>query len=475
MLVLAGILLQDPVTFEVGMGPWCDEFVGLGSQQEGFMRNPTAADIVGFLIDSAFMTGKASIELFNLACCWQGVWRYQELAQFLRNKLIREKYGLVTADVAFAVAHVPPPYYSPFHIHLTNLAYTDLKIKLFLAIKNNPLHPGIGIRLYDLTTGKPSTYLHRFSRADVLRVRELIGARDWNSGSSAALRALSATGRFQILVAEAGRISGVELLDGLRHEASHALSVPSCMCLGEVFCGFWSGVGRYNSTLMIGTQVQYCSFDGAKVLLDKSEDFCDADAIAAARVARDAALTDLTHLQRAKLAAEDRVLDVWPRPVPEELRRAADAARKAAAAKAKAFAAARKAAAVAEKAAAAATKACSAAAKKAAVAATKAAAAATQAAEAAAKEEADAAKVAELRAAYQREQAAAPRPVAPPAPASPVAEESDEEADGPTLGDMKRKAAAKKGAKKAAKKAAKKRKFDEELAAALQAEEEEDY
>ena len=127
-------------------------------------------------IDSSASTESSTTRniFFNLACCWQGVWRYQELAQFLRNKLIREKYGLVTADVAFAVAHVPPPYYSPFHIHLTNLAYTDLKIKLFLAIKNNPLHPGIGIRLYDLTTGKPSTYLHRFSRADVLRREEAL-------------------------------------------------------------------------------------------------------------------------------------------------------------------------------------------------------------------------------------------------------------------------------------------------------------
>ena len=70
MLVLAGILLQDPVTFEVGWAPWYDEFVVLGTPNR---RDPTAADLVGFLIDSAFMTDKASIELFNLACCWQGL------------------------------------------------------------------------------------------------------------------------------------------------------------------------------------------------------------------------------------------------------------------------------------------------------------------------------------------------------------------------------------------------------------------
>ena len=314
MLVVAGILLQDPVTFEVGMGPWYDEFVGLGRMPMGhpYARAPTAADIVGFLIDSAFMTGKASIEAFNVACCWQGVWRYQELARFLRNKLIREKYGLVTADVAFAVAHVPPPYYSPFHIHLTNLAYTHLKIKLFLDVVKNRRHRGIGIRLYNLTTGQPSPYLHQFTRADVIRVRELCQRGAWT-----ALRALSATGPFQILVAEAGCISGVELLDGLRYEGSHKLCVPSCMCLGEVFRGYWHHVGHFSSTLLIGTQVQYCSFDGAEVLLDKSEDFCDADAIAAARVARDAALTDLTDAQRTKLADDHAAWAAWPGPMPE--------------------------------------------------------------------------------------------------------------------------------------------------------------
>ena len=414
MLVLAGILLQDPVTFEVGMGPWYDEFVGLGPQQDQNKRRPTAADIVGFLIDSAFMTGKASIEAFNVACCWQGVWRYQELAQFLKNRFIRAKYGLVTAAVAFAVAHVPPPYSSPFHIHLTNLAYTHLKIKLFLDVVNNPLHPGIGIRLYNLTTGQPSPYLHRFSRADVLRVRELY--RDRSSHPSAALRALSATGSFQILVAEAGRISGVELLDGLRHEASHALSVPSCQCLGEIFCGYFHGVGRYNGTLMIGAQLAYYSFNGAKCLLDKSEDFCDADAIAAARVARDAALTDLTDADRAKIASDDAAWSAWPGPMPE-CRPATEGT---------------VAARLAIKADAAATK-------------------------AEAKLAAGTASTAEIRAAYQLEQAAAPPPVVPPVPASPVAEEADFEM---SLEDMRAIAwlTAKRKAKAKAKKASKKKK-----------------
>ncbi len=446
MLVVAGILLQDPVTFEVGMGPWYDEFVGLGPHPMGSAsaRHPTAADIVGFLIDCAFVTGKASIEAFNVACCWQGVWRYQEIARFLENQFIRAKYGLVTADVAFAVAHVPPPYSSPFHIHLTNLAYTHLKIKLFLDVVNNPLHPGIGIHLYDLTTGKPSPYLHRFSRADVLDVREAF----WDYEE---LQSLSATGPFRILVAEAGRISGVDLLDGLRHEASHEPCVPYCTCLRDVFSGFWHGVGRYNSTLMIGAQVQYCSFDGAEVLLDKGVTHCDADAIAAARVARDAALTALTDANRAEIAAKDAAWSAWPGPVPEEWRAAA-AARKAAAAATQAAEAAAKeeadAAKVAE--------------IRAAYQREQAAAAASVAAAAAAKEEADAAKLAEIRAAYQREQAAAPPPVVLPAP--PVAEESDEEADGPTLGDMrgraKRKAAAKKRSYKKAKKAAKRRAYN---------------
>jgi hypothetical protein len=310
MLVLAGICVQDLATFEVGMGPWYELFVALGPRPMGTYnaRAPTAADIVGFLIDCAFVTGKASIEAFNVACCWQGVWRYQEIARFLENQFIRAKYGLVTADVAFAVAHVPPPYSSPFHIHLLNLVFTDLKEKLFLAIENNPLHPGIGIRLYDLTTGKPSTYLHRFSRADVLRVRNLSGE---------PLRALSATGPFRILVAAAGRISGVDLLDGMRHLDSHESCVPTCGMLGQVFCGYWCDVGHYGSTLMIGAQLAYYSFNGAKCLLDKGVTHCDADAIAAARVARDAALTDLTDADRAELAAKDAAWSAWPGPMPE--------------------------------------------------------------------------------------------------------------------------------------------------------------
>jgi hypothetical protein len=426
MLVVAGILLQDPVTFEVGWGPWYDQFVGLGRMPMGhpYARAPTAADIVGFLIDSAFMTGKASIEAFNVACCWEGVKRYQELARFLRNKLIREKYGLVTADVAFAVAHVPPPYYSPFHIHLTNLAYTHLKELLFLAVENNPLHPGICIRLYDLTTGQPSPYLHQFTRADVIRVRELYRDRNgsWSRPWSPALRALSATGQFRILVAAAGRISGVDLLDGLRYEASHALSVPSCACLGDVFCGYWHSVGYFGGTLMIGTQVQYCSFDGTEVLLDKSEDFCDADAIAAARVARDAALTDLTDADRAKIASDDAAWAAWPGPIPE----CRPATEGTVAARLKAAGFSSPAPTLAE-------------------------------IRAAAPAPAPPMSLAEMRAAYQREQAAAPRPVVPPAPASPVAEEDD----GPTLdgilaaqarrGAEKRKAEAKKAAKKKAK------------------------
>ena len=269
MLVAEGIYVQDLATFQVAPGPWYEQYVALGPTGDN-ARKPTAADVITCCLDSAFLTGEVSEQDHVVACCWQGVWRYQELAHFLRNKLIREKYGLVTADVAFAAAHVPPPYSSPFHIHLTNLAFTHLKIQLFLDVVSNPLHPGIGIRLYDLTTGKPSTYLHQFTRAEVLLVRDL-----YSRGAWTALRALSATGPFQIFVAEAGCISGVELLDGLRYENSHEPWVPSCGCLRDVFSGFWHDVGRYNSTLMIGTQLQYCSFDGAKVLLDKSEDFCD--------------------------------------------------------------------------------------------------------------------------------------------------------------------------------------------------------
>ena len=409
MLVVAGILLQDPVTFELGWAPWYEQFVGLGRHPMGSAsaRAPTAADIVGFLIDSAFMTGKASIEAFNVACCWQGVWRYQELARFLKNRFIRAKYGLVTADVAFAVAHVPPPYYSSIHIHLTNLAYVHLKEQLFLAVVNNRSHRGIGIRLYDLTTGTPSTYLHRFSRADVIRARNCSGE---------ALRALSATGPFQIFVAEAGRISGVALLGGLRYEGSHEPCVPTCGMLGHVFCGEWVGEDGYGATLMIGTQVQYCSFDGAEVLLDKSEDFCDADAIAAARVARDAALTDLTDADRAKIASDDAAWSAWPGPMPE-CRPATEGT---------------VAARLAIKADAAATK-------------------------AEAKLAAGTASNAEIRAAYQLEQAAAPPPVVPPVPASPVAEEADFEM---SLEDMRAIAwlTAKRKAKAKAKKASKKKK-----------------
>jgi hypothetical protein len=155
---------------------------------------------------------------------------------------------------------------------------------------------------------------------------------------------------------------------------------------------------------MLATQVAYYKADGVTRLLDKGVTPCDAGDLATARAARDAGLT---HLQRAKLAAEDDVWDAWPGPVPEELLRAADAARKAAAAEAKLAA--------------------------------------------------GTASNAEIRAAYQREQAAAPPPVVPPVPASPVAEEADFEM---SLDDMratarataKRKAKAKKrkgGAKRA--------------------------
>jgi len=138
---------------------------------------------------------------------------------------------------------------------------------------------------------------------------------------------------------------------------------------------------------MLATQVAYSEADGTP-LLDKGVTPCAAGDLAAARADRDAGLT---HLQCAKLRAEDDVWDAWPRPVPEELLRAADAARKAAAAEARAFAAVMEATAPAMKAAAGAAKAANGATKAAAAAVRKAAAAARKADAAAAKKAAAAA------------------------------------------------------------------------------------
>ena len=86
MLVAEGIYVQDLATFQVAPGQWYEQYVALGPQDDKKKRRKTAADVIAFCVDSAFMTGQVSEQDHNVACCWEGIRRVQNLAVFLDSR-----------------------------------------------------------------------------------------------------------------------------------------------------------------------------------------------------------------------------------------------------------------------------------------------------------------------------------------------------------------------------------------------------
>ena len=122
MLVAEEIYVQDPDTLQVSPGLWYDEFVALGPTGDR-ARKPTAADVIAICLDSAFLTGQVSEQDHVVACCWEGIRRFQNLAALLDDSDIQEKYGLVSKEEAFDAAHVLPSYRLDISIHNYNTFY----------------------------------------------------------------------------------------------------------------------------------------------------------------------------------------------------------------------------------------------------------------------------------------------------------------------------------------------------------------
>ena len=136
MLVAEGLYVQDPATLQVSPGLWYDEFVALGRCRPGPTSTPTAADVIACCLDSSFLTGEVSEQDHNVACCWEGIRRFQNLAALLDNPDIQKKYGLVSKEEAFRAAHFLPSYSSGIPIHNWNTFYVWKKEEIFKGVEN---------------------------------------------------------------------------------------------------------------------------------------------------------------------------------------------------------------------------------------------------------------------------------------------------------------------------------------------------
>ena len=276
-LVRAGVLVQD-----------ADCKVRAGAKllrlREEIDEDLTAADVLSFWIDCAFVSGRR--EAHCIPGCWQGVYHWMVTAWPLDDAALQDDFGVVGRVAALQAFHAAPEYYSLLHIRQQNLMWTFLK-GLALDDFFGGVYSTLIVRFYDPATGAPAVREHEFTRELVEAI--LYGGaleRVRLSQEDPIVRALLEDWALLSLDLEAPAT-------GLRCNDRGEGWMLTHHALVDLFSGKFEKDGSYPSTLMGGVRYALFARDAegvVKKVLDKGS-FLERDVgtLLRATAARDAA------------------------------------------------------------------------------------------------------------------------------------------------------------------------------------------
>ena len=196
--------------------------------------------------------------------------------------------------------------------------------------RDGDLKEGLQLRLMDPSTGGPYSEWYKYTGSEIVKIIQAEGNRRELARLSLEIPAARQMTKDAVLLA-----TGLDAPDGLRAGTELEPWVPSASNLFVVFNGgFVRSRGRYVSnkgTLFCNLGVQYYTFDGSTLLLDKgSEPEMTDQTLIAARDVRDAFIeehisrghADETYLERVhgRDRARDKARDAEPLPPPSKRR-----------------------------------------------------------------------------------------------------------------------------------------------------------
>ena len=276
-LVRAGVLVQDE-DCKVRAGP------KLRRLRAEISEDLTAADVLSFWIDCAFVSGRS--EAHCIPGCWQGVYHWMETAWPLDNAALQDDFGVVGRVAALTAFHSAPEYHSLLHIRQQNLMWVFLKGNVLDDFFGG-VYSTLIVRFYDPATGAPAARKHEFTRELVETI--LYG------GPSERVR-LSREDPIVRALLEDWALLSLDLeapATGLRYGDRGEGWMLTERALLHIFTGRFEKDGSYCSTLMGGIRYALFARDAEGVVtkvLDKGS-FLERDVgtLLRATAARDAA------------------------------------------------------------------------------------------------------------------------------------------------------------------------------------------
>ena len=195
--------------------------------------------------------------------------------------------------------------------------------------RDGDLKEGLQLRLMDPSMGEPYSEWYKYTGSQIVKIIQAEGNRRELARLSLEIPAARQMTKDAVYLA-----TGLDAPDGLRAGTELEPWVPSPSNLFFVFNGGFRSVRRYVSntgTLFCNLGVQYYTFDGSTLLLDKgSEPEMTDQTLIAARDVRDAFIgehisrghADETYLERVhgRDRARDKARDAEPLPPPSKRR-----------------------------------------------------------------------------------------------------------------------------------------------------------
>jgi hypothetical protein len=242
-LVLAGVLVQDD-DYSVRAGP------KLRRLRVEIDKNMTAADVLSFWMDCAFVSGRTAAHC--IPGCWAGLYHWMRTALPLDDAKVRTEFGVVDRLAALDAFHSMPEYYSKWHPYFLNIVWNDGKVDVLDNLLRG-VHDEVVIRFYDPSTGGLAAPEYEFPRELVEAIRDRGAAeRVRLSRENPTVRAFLKDWALLSLKLEVPAT-------GLRHANSDDEWMVTDQAFAEVFrADFRKDNGYYTSTLMGG--IRYALF-----------------------------------------------------------------------------------------------------------------------------------------------------------------------------------------------------------------------
>ena len=153
-LVAAGVLVQD-ADCTVRAGP---KLLRLRVEID---ENMTAADVLSFWMDCAFVSGRTAAHC--IPGCWAGLYHWMRTALPLDDAKVRTEFGVVDRLAALDAFHSMPEYYSKWHPYFQNIVWNDGKGDVLEDLFRG-VHDEVVIRFYDPSTGGLAAPEYEFPR-----------------------------------------------------------------------------------------------------------------------------------------------------------------------------------------------------------------------------------------------------------------------------------------------------------------------